>query len=149
MTRGRIICYVLLAIGLALVLIGTGALIASLIKKSPEPEKVVTAAVNAVNEVASQPANSIPKGVEPVDPISLPGAKIDYKFEVSLKDKPAEYINSNVYKPFKFVLPSDFLAEGDVKLTSIEGFYTDYNICGLQFTFNNGSKEFKTDLFGV
>lgn len=47
------------------------------------------------------------------------------------------------------ILPTEFLREGDVRLSNIEAYYTDYSIVGIQFIFRNGEKEATTELFGL
>jgi hypothetical protein len=34
-------------------------------------------------------------------------------------------------------------------LRSVHAYFTEYNIVGVQFTFNNGDKDYVTDLFGI
>ena len=53
-----------------------------------------------------------------------------------------------MYLPFRYELPTDFLKEGDVRLVSVLGYYTDWNICGIKFTFSNGTRQITTNLFG-
>jgi hypothetical protein len=72
-----------------------------------------------------------------------------YSNYLTLLDRPDSYNSSANYVSFKSSLPLEYLQEGDVSLKSVEGFYTDYNIVGLQFTFYNGKKEFTTGLLGV
>lgn len=72
----------------------------------------------------------------------------DYTNYKILTSIPKDYELSDVYIGFKLIFPTEFLREGDVVLTKVKAYYTDYNIIGMQFTFGNRVKEHTTQLIG-
>lgn len=74
---------------------------------------------------------------------------LDYQNFLLLQDKPDSYQASQFYVPFKFILPAEYLRSGDSQLKSVLAYYTDFNMCGIQFTFNNGITDYVTELYGV
>jgi hypothetical protein len=74
---------------------------------------------------------------------------IDYINYIDLPEKPALYMDSEVYVPYNFLLPVSFLRNGDVQLVSVQGYYTDYSMIGVQFSFKAGSQATTSPLFGV
>ena len=78
-----------------------------------------------------------------VDSVTRPvQTTIDLDNLIYLKSIPDDYIISNYYIKFSYVLPSDFVNSGEPKLTKLEGWYDEINMDGVRLTFSNGIEEF-------
>ena len=80
----RIICYTFLAITLGALLIALGSTIAYVMIRN-DPEDVTSI-----------------------------GPMLDYHNFELLPDRPNTYVGGDVYPEFKFILPAEFMREGDV-----------------------------------
>jgi hypothetical protein len=67
---------------------------------------------------------------------------------VNLKDRPADFEDSPVYKDFEELMPDWYIKAGNPRIKSVRAWYDAYNIEGIQFTFNNGDSDYPM-LFGV
>lgn len=72
----------------------------------------------------------------------------DYTNYKILPSIPKDFELSEVYVGFKLIFPTEFLREGDIWLSKVKAYYTDYNIIGMQFTFGNRVMEHTTQLIG-
>jgi len=83
-----------------------------------------------------------------IDPFEK-ALSLDMDDLIYLDDKPETYQVGSQYNKFEQIVPRDFAAKGNLKLTNIQAWYDDYNIEGMQFTFSNGLEQYKTKLFGL
>ena len=62
--------------------------------------------------------------------------------------KPADFVLTDRYSNFTFVLPEDFVNAGNPTIKNYLVYADKDNIEGLQFTFSNEQAEIQTQLFG-
>ena len=106
--------------------------------------------------VALQPPQETPVEETPVTEVEEETVEEESLVEVfdmanrtKLKAIPDDYQLSGYYQPFEYILPEEFLAEGDPYLTSIEGWFDTVNLDGVRLTFSNGLEDLQTEVFGL
>jgi hypothetical protein len=62
---------------------------------------------------------------------------------------PDDYEVNNYYTPFEFLLSEEFVEAGDPWLIGMEAWFDAVNLDGIQFTFYNGVKDVKTEIYGL
>ena len=75
--------------------------------------------------------------------------KLDWDNLASLPVTPANATVTRGCEAFSYKLPDDFAGNGTTQLVNMTGFFDELTMDGIEFTFTNGSKKLRTEVFGV